>query len=72
MLIKKIGMVLVAVLLSGVALAAELIAEQQAAKEKGITLYNQYKAISAEPYLEKAAKAGDREAQLLRRGIAIE
>jgi hypothetical protein len=63
MLIKRIGMVLVAVLLSGAALAAQLTPEQQAAKEKGITLYNQYKAISAEPYLKTAAKAGDREAQ---------
>ena len=61
--IKQIGIALVSVLLSYTALAAQLTAEQQAAKEKGITLYNQYKAISAEPYLEKAAKAGDREAQ---------
>jgi hypothetical protein len=63
MLIKKVGMVLAAVLLSGAALAAQLTPEQQAAKEKGITLYHQYKAISAEPYLKAAAKAGDREAQ---------
>jgi hypothetical protein len=50
-------------LLSWSVLAAQLTPEQQAAKEKGITLYNQYKAISAEPYLEIAAKAGDREAR---------
>ncbi|MDR8012819.1 tetratricopeptide repeat protein [Ectopseudomonas guguanensis] len=43
--------------------AAPLTPEQHAAKEKGIILYNQYKAISAEPYLEIAAQAGDKEAQ---------
>ncbi|WXL24747.1 sel1 repeat family protein [Ectopseudomonas mendocina] len=43
--------------------AGGLTAEQQAAKVKGITLYNQHKAISAVPYLEIAAKAGDRDAQ---------
>ncbi|WP_448680970.1 tetratricopeptide repeat protein [Pseudomonas nicosulfuronedens] len=43
--------------------AQQLESEIQSAKEKGITLYNQYKAISAEPYLEVAAKAGDRESQ---------
>jgi hypothetical protein len=36
MLIKRIGMVLVAVLLSGAALAAQLTSEQQAAKDKGL------------------------------------
>lgn len=43
--------------------AVELSSEQQSAKERGITLYNQYKAISATPFLEVAAEAGDREAQ---------
>ncbi|WXL24748.1 sel1 repeat family protein [Ectopseudomonas mendocina] len=43
--------------------AGELKVEQQAAKIKGITLYNQHKAVSAEPYLRKAAEAGDRESQ---------
>ncbi|MFG0585431.1 tetratricopeptide repeat protein [Pseudomonas sp. zjy_9] len=43
--------------------ASQLTPEQQEAKEKGIALYNQYKAMSAEAYLEVAAKAGDREAQ---------
>ncbi|ERH54095.1 hypothetical protein O203_05165 [Ectopseudomonas chengduensis] len=43
--------------------AAPLTPEQHAAKEKGIVLYNQYKAISAEPYLKIAAQAGDKEAQ---------
>ncbi|WP_240924829.1 tetratricopeptide repeat protein [Metapseudomonas otitidis] len=42
---------------------AELSLEQQAAKERGLMLYNQHKAISAEPYLKEAAEAGDREAQ---------
>lgn len=40
---------------------AQLSKEQQAAKENGITLYNQYK--TAEPELRIAAEAGDREAQ---------
>lgn len=43
--------------------SAELSLEQQAAKERGLILYNQHKAISAEPYLRRAAEAGDREAQ---------
>ncbi|WP_240920505.1 tetratricopeptide repeat protein [Metapseudomonas otitidis] len=42
---------------------AELSLGQQAAKERGLMLYNQHKAISAEPYLKEAAEAGDREAQ---------
>lgn len=60
MFIKRVRVVFVSMLLSGVALAAQLTSEQQAAKEKGITLYNQYK--DAEPYLRIAAEAGDREA----------
>lgn len=43
--------------------ANPLTSEQQAAKVRGINLYNQYKAISAEPYLKTAAEAGDRESQ---------
>ncbi len=43
--------------------AEELTPEQQAAKEHGIALYNQYKALSATPFLETAAEAGDPEAQ---------
>ncbi|WP_225594985.1 tetratricopeptide repeat protein [Pseudomonas sp. PDM22] len=43
--------------------AAELGPEQSEAKSHGIVLYNQHKAISAEPYLKIAAEAGDREAQ---------
>lgn len=43
--------------------AVELTAEQQAAKDRGIALYNQYKAISATPFLQTAAEAGDPEAQ---------
>lgn len=54
-------MAILVILLSWSVLAAQLTPEQQAAKEKGITLYNQYK--DAEPYLRIAAEAGDREAQ---------
>ncbi|MGF0336444.1 tetratricopeptide repeat protein [Ectopseudomonas toyotomiensis] len=50
-----------ATLLCFSAWAAPLTPEQQAAKEKGIALYNQYK--DAEPYLRIAAEAGDPEAQ---------
>jgi uncharacterized protein len=42
---------------------ARLNPEEQAAKERGLMLYNQYKAISAVPFLAEAAEAGDREAQ---------
>nr|WP_207204090.1 sel1 repeat family protein [Pseudomonas sp. TH31] len=42
---------------------AELTTEQEAAKTRGIILYNQYKAISAAPFLRIAAEAGDHEAQ---------
>lgn len=50
-----------ATLLCFPAWAAPLTPEQQAAKEKGIVLYNQYK--DAELYLRIAAEAGDPEAQ---------
>ncbi|UQS88152.1 hypothetical protein M5C90_20630 [Pseudomonas chlororaphis subsp. piscium] len=40
---------------------AQLSAEQQIAKDRGLTLYNQYKV--AKPELTIAAKAGDRESQ---------
>lgn len=43
--------------------ASQLTPEQSSAKTKGITLYNQHKAISAESYLEIAAAAGDIDAQ---------
>jgi uncharacterized protein len=42
---------------------AQLTNKQQPAKILGIELYNQFKAISALPYLQLAAKAGDSEAQ---------
>ncbi|MGF6513553.1 TPR repeat protein [Pseudomonas sp. BT76 TE3572] len=42
---------------------AEVSTQQVKAKEKGIELYNQFKAISAIPYLKAAAEGGDREAQ---------
>lgn len=46
---------------SGALQAASLSIEQQAAKEKGIALYNQYK--DGYKYLRIAAEAGDREGQ---------
>jgi uncharacterized protein len=42
---------------------ARLNPEQQAAKERGLMLYNQYKAISAVPFLTEAAEAGVQETQ---------
>ncbi|WP_148058978.1 tetratricopeptide repeat protein, partial [Pseudomonas chlororaphis] len=42
---------------------AQISAEQQTAKEQGLVLYNQFKAISAVPYLRAAADAGDSESQ---------
>jgi TPR repeat protein len=42
---------------------AQLDAQQKIAKNKGIALYNQYKAISAISFLTIAAEAGDPEAQ---------
>ncbi|AZD35822.1 hypothetical protein C4K22_3079 [Pseudomonas chlororaphis subsp. aurantiaca] len=42
---------------------AQLSSEQQTAKEQGLVLYNQFKAISAVPYLRAAADAGDSESQ---------
>ncbi|MGF6513546.1 TPR repeat protein [Pseudomonas sp. BT76 TE3572] len=43
--------------------SAEFSSEQQSAKVRGITLYNQYKAVSATHFLTIAAEAGDHEAQ---------
>ncbi|VVO10297.1 hypothetical protein PS718_03376 [Pseudomonas fluorescens] len=43
--------------------AAELNIEQSLAKQQGIILYNQLKAVSATPLLRVAAEAGDHEAQ---------
>ncbi len=43
--------------------SAELSPDQHIAKVTGITLYNQFKAISATPFLRIAADAGDPEAQ---------
>jgi uncharacterized protein len=42
---------------------AQLTPEQQAAKDKGLMFYQQYKGISAVPLLRTAAEAGDSEAQ---------
>lgn len=42
---------------------AQISNEQHSAKDRGIQLYNQFKAVSAQPYLKKAAKSGDAEAQ---------
>ncbi|MGA4533180.1 tetratricopeptide repeat protein [Ectopseudomonas chengduensis] len=63
MFLRRSTALLATLLFSCALLANQLTPEQQIAKEKGIALYNQYKAMSAEPYLEVAAKAGDREAQ---------
>lgn len=63
MLIKVFSIAFLSVFISISSWAASLTPEQQLAKDKGLALYNQYKAVSAEPYLEIAAKAGDREAQ---------
>ena len=43
--------------------SAQLSPEQKIAKDKGLELYNQLKAISAVPFLTVAAEAGDHEAQ---------
>lgn len=43
--------------------SAELSPDQHIAKVTGITLYNQFKAISATPFLRIASDAGDPEAQ---------
>jgi TPR repeat protein len=42
---------------------ARLTPQQDEAKTQGLILYNQYKAISATPFLAVAAEAGDHEAQ---------
>ncbi|UUY09556.1 hypothetical protein LRS11_05825 [Pseudomonas sp. J452] len=63
MSIKQIAAVLASFLVYTAAYSAPLTPMQQSAKERGITLYNQHKAISAEPFLEIAASARDREAQ---------
>jgi uncharacterized protein len=63
MSIKKAASALFLLMMCSVVFAVQLTSEQQAAKERGIMLYNQYKAVSAEPYLKIAAEAGDREAQ---------
>ena len=60
MYIKKTLMALAFIMLSNYATAA-LDAEQQAAKERGIMLFKQYK--NATPDLKIAAQAGDNEAQ---------
>lgn len=62
-MISKLAFFLSIILGSSAIAAGQLTPQQQVAKERGMTLYNQYKAISAEPYLKIAAEAGDREAQ---------
>lgn len=62
-MIKKLLFFFSITLCGSVVAAAQLTPQQQAAKERGMTLYNQHKAISAEPYLKIAAEAGDRESQ---------
>ncbi|MGL4316367.1 MAG: tetratricopeptide repeat protein [Pseudomonas sp.] len=61
--LKQVMVALAGLLACAAAYSATLTPTQQSAKELGITLYNQHKAISAEPYLKKAAEAGDRESQ---------
>lgn len=63
MSIKQVTAVLAGFLVCVAVHSAPLTSLQQSTKEHGITFYNQHKAITAEPYLEKAASAGDREAQ---------
>ncbi|WP_448680969.1 tetratricopeptide repeat protein [Pseudomonas nicosulfuronedens] len=60
---SSIASVIIVFLFSVSSYAEQLAPDIQFAKEKGIVLYNQYKAISAEPYLEMAARSGDRESQ---------
>lgn len=48
---------------SGDIYANEIMPPQKPAKEQGIILYNQFKSISAIPFLKSAAEAGDAEAQ---------
>jgi len=50
-------------LMSAFVNASELTIEEINARETGIRLFNQFKAISATPFLETAAQAGDAEAQ---------
>lgn len=62
-MIEKLAFFLCITLFTSVTAATQLTPEEQTAKERGMTLYNQYKAVSAEPYLKIAAEAGDRESQ---------
>ncbi|MGL4316368.1 MAG: tetratricopeptide repeat protein [Pseudomonas sp.] len=61
MFIKNLIAILIITLCSNTATATPLTPQQQAAKERGIMLYNQYK--TAIPELQTAAEAGDRESQ---------
>ncbi|ROZ79298.1 sel1 repeat family protein [Pseudomonas neustonica] len=65
MFVKKIFSVMVLLLFVNNVVYAQLTPEQQAAKDKGLMLYNQHKAISAVPFLTEAAEAGDQEAQFI-------
>jgi TPR repeat protein len=62
-LIKKILFTALLIIAFANPASAELSSEQQAAKIQGITFYNQYKTVSATPFLTIAAEAGDHEAQ---------
>lgn len=61
MIFKKITTALALMMSCALTLASQLTPEQQAAKSRGIILYNQYK--DGETDLRIAAEAGDREAQ---------
>lgn len=45
------------------AVCAGLSSDQESAKNKGLILYNQYKSVSATPFLTVTAEGGDHEAQ---------
>lgn len=61
----SIGCSYLALLLGGASSKtfAQLTSDQGTAKTQGIEFYNQFKVISALPYLQLAAKAGDSEVQ---------
>lgn len=61
--LKTLFFIVVATLVFGSGALAANSEQQEEAKRKGIELYNQFKAISALPYLKIAAEGGDHESQ---------
>ncbi|MGF6127446.1 TPR repeat protein [Pseudomonas frederiksbergensis] len=57
------GIAFVIILTFSVVVFAQAPIESLAAKTQGLALYNQFKSVSAVPYLKKAAESGDHEAQ---------